>query len=166
MVREALKVLLLFSELLLELEETLLLTLADSPVLTGALTALEGVTVKKPIPSQSVNGLKTSVFIEGICCLSQRSSARGKSWVAEEESNSPRAACLGRRAGITLAHGSSSSGEGSSEGTECGRLGKGCAEHDGHNWDASVGGKVMVVVVFCGMTCGQYRGFEGARRMG
>lgn len=47
------------------------------------------------------------------------------------KSNSPLAAGLGGRAGITLGHGSSSSGEGSPERTESSRLGEGCAEHVG-----------------------------------
>lgn len=45
MVREALEVLLLLSKLLPELQKLLLLTHADSHILAGALTALEGVTV-------------------------------------------------------------------------------------------------------------------------
>lgn len=44
--REAVEVLLLLGELLPELEELFLLTLADSVVLGGALAALEGIAVK------------------------------------------------------------------------------------------------------------------------
>lgn len=44
--REAVEVLLLLSKLLLELEELLLLTLADSIVLGGTLAALEGIATK------------------------------------------------------------------------------------------------------------------------
>ncbi len=45
MLRQALEVLLLLSESLLELEQLLLLALADGIVLGGAFAALEGVTI-------------------------------------------------------------------------------------------------------------------------
>lgn len=47
MIGQLLEVRLLLVELLLELEEPLLLALADGVVLVGALAALEGVTVRK-----------------------------------------------------------------------------------------------------------------------
>lgn len=50
MVREALEVLLLLSQLLLELQKLLLLALADGPVFVGALTALESVTANNRRP--------------------------------------------------------------------------------------------------------------------
>lgn len=83
-VGEALEVLLLLGNLLLELAELLILTLADGQVLAGALPALEGVTL---------------------------------------------AAGLGRSSSVAFAHGSTSGGKGSSEGTEGSRLGQGCAKH-------------------------------------
>lgn len=54
MVLEALEVLLLLGESLLELEELLLLTLTDGVVLAGALAALEGITIRAE--STSVRG--------------------------------------------------------------------------------------------------------------
>lgn len=47
MLGEAVKVLLLLLELLLQLEELLALTLADSVILASALAALEGITVEE-----------------------------------------------------------------------------------------------------------------------
>lgn len=49
-VGQLLEVRLLLGELLLELEEPLLLALADGVVLAGALTALEGVAVSRGVP--------------------------------------------------------------------------------------------------------------------
>lgn len=50
----------------------------------------------------------------------------------------PGATHLRRSTSVALAHGASGGGEGSSEGTEAGRLGEGCAEHDWEeeNWVA------------------------------
>lgn len=54
MLGEALEVLLLLLELLLELNELLLLALADGVVLVGLLSSLEGVTVEPRLGSIDV----------------------------------------------------------------------------------------------------------------
>lgn len=69
MVGEALEVLLLLGNLLLELAELLILTLADGQVLAGALPALEGVTTslqihcQQPLTGGQMKGKKSAFLL-------------------------------------------------------------------------------------------------------
>lgn len=118
---EAVEVALLLDELLLELNELLLLALADGVILVGLLPSLEGVAERmiSTVREQSIAG----VWQLAIASL----------WGGEKLDDLPCAASLGRRAGSTLGHDAGGGGE-AAEGTGHSGLAERCSKHGCENW--------------------------------
>jgi hypothetical protein len=138
-IRQLLQVSMLLGQLLLQLQELLLLALPNSVVLAGALSSLEGVTVKRGVladrPCRSISTVRglqwldtghRSGRVHEDGCLAASMQRSGKTI-----EHSPLAARLGGSSSVALAHGTDGDGE-STRGAEdrgAGDFGEGGAEH-------------------------------------
>lgn len=122
MIRELLEVSLLLVDLLAELEELLLLALADGIVLSGLLTAPEGITVK--------HRKRWVGFVSQSGRLIQIYGGKGQE-VSRRRQNLPLATSLGGSAGIASSHDASGCREGAGGHSRADSLDDGCAEHFG-----------------------------------